>query len=299
MNSNLLISFSGGETSAYMTWWMLNFAKDKFKNIEVVFANTGQEHENTLIFVDKCDKELGFNTVWIEAVQHHGQKKSACHRIVSYNEADRVGAVYEDMIKKYGIPNQKFPSCTRDLKLNPIKSYAKSLGWGDNYTTAIGIRSDEVDRISVNAKKHKIIYPLIQMNPMTKPQINKWWDTQSFRLNITGYQGNCVWCWKKTFRKHYTLIEENPEYYDFPRRMEKTYGEIGPEFKKQFVHGYKRTFFRGNKSVDDLFHDYEKIKNSFEKFHDENRVYDSSLDIGGGCGESCEVFSDEMLSDIN
>lgn len=58
----LLISFSGGETSAYMTYSLLEQFKDWY-DIQVVFANTGEENEATLDFVNRCDKELGFNVV--------------------------------------------------------------------------------------------------------------------------------------------------------------------------------------------------------------------------------------------
>jgi hypothetical protein len=34
----------------------------------VVFANTGQEREETLEFVKQCDDHFGFGTVWIEGV---------------------------------------------------------------------------------------------------------------------------------------------------------------------------------------------------------------------------------------
>ena len=57
-------SFSGGRTSAYMTYWMLNEWKDRDKyEMIVVFANTGKEREETLDFVEKCDKAFGFNVV--------------------------------------------------------------------------------------------------------------------------------------------------------------------------------------------------------------------------------------------
>lgn len=294
MGNRLLISFSGGETSAYMTWWILNNWRARYDDILVVFANTGQENEQTLEFVRRCDDHFGFNTVWIEAVQHHGKRQSAGFRVVNYRMASRDGAPFEDAIRKYGIPNSKFKSCTRDLKQYPIEAYARSRGFeAGGYDTAIGIRIDEIDRMSAAAKQRRIIYPLITDNPMTKPRINSWWAAQPFRLELKGYQGNCKWCWKKSLRKHLTIISENPEHYDFPRRMEAQWGLVGPEFSKGVVEDYRRTFFRGNMSVTDLFAEYERKKDTFVPAHDEAAVFDPDFDIGAGCEESCEVFSDE------
>jgi hypothetical protein len=58
---------------------------------------------------------------------------------------------------------------------------------------------------------------------------------------------------------------------------------------------YRRTFFRERKSVDDLIRDYQGLKaaGQFEPYEDESKVFDYSLDVGGGCEESCEVYSDE------
>ena len=66
MKPKLAISFSGGRTSAVMT----KLCVEKFKDthdIAIIFANTGCEHENTLDFVNKCDKHFGWGVVWIEA----------------------------------------------------------------------------------------------------------------------------------------------------------------------------------------------------------------------------------------
>jgi hypothetical protein len=301
MKNRLLVSFSGGETSAYMTKWILDNWRSRYDEIVIVFANTGQENEETLEFVHKCDEHFGFSTVWIEAVQYMGERKSAGFNIVNYRTASRDGSPFEASIRKYGIPNQKFKDCTRNLKQKPIEAYAKSIGWKiGSYDLAIGIRVDEADRMSVSAGKRRIVYPLISDNPMTKPRINSWWQSQPFRLQLKGYQGNCKWCWKKSFRKHFTIISENPEHYEFPRRMESMYGHIGPEFLKDpeitgdpLPKGYKRTFFRGNLSVEDLFSEYEKKKDSFTPAHDESAVFDPDFDVGAGCEESCEVFSDE------
>lgn len=62
MKNNLVISFSGGRTSAYMTKYLLDNYAEKY-NFYVVFANTGQEHEKTLEFINNCDKHFNFNTV--------------------------------------------------------------------------------------------------------------------------------------------------------------------------------------------------------------------------------------------
>jgi hypothetical protein len=297
----LLVSFSGGETSAFMTNWILKNWRDCYDDILIVFANTGQENEATLEFVRECDDYFGFGTVWVEAVQYHGERKSAGFKVVDFQTASRDGTPFEDSIRKYGIPNQKFKDCTRNLKQKPIEAYARSIGWAlGSYDLAIGIRADEADRMSAAAHQRRIVYPLIKPHPTTKPQINTWWGAQLFRLRLKGYQGNCKWCWKKSMRKHLTIIAEAPESYEFPRRMEKNYGLVGPEFLKDpatrerpIGPDYRRTFFRGNMGVEDLFAEYERKKDAFVPAHDDAAVFDPDYDVGGACGESCEVFSDE------
>ncbi len=297
----LLISFSGGETSAYMTNWILQNWKNQYDEILVVFANTGQENEQTLEFVRCCDAHFGFGTVWIEAIQFHGARRAAGFKVVNFDTASRDGTPFEDAIKKYGIPNAKFKDCTRNLKQKPIEAYAKSCGWAlGSYDLAIGIRADEIDRMSAAAAQRRIVYPLISPHPMTKPKINSWWGVQPFRLQLRGYQGNCKWCWKKSLRKHLTIIDENPSAYDFPKRMERLYGKVGPEFLKDpttrrdpLPADYRRTFFRGNMSVEDLFVEYEKKKARFNRADDDASVFDPDFDVGAGCEESCEVFADE------
>lgn len=54
----LLISFSGGRTSAYMTKLIMDKQIKLLNDFKpfVVFANTGCEHPKTLEFVQKCDE---------------------------------------------------------------------------------------------------------------------------------------------------------------------------------------------------------------------------------------------------
>ena len=137
---HIAVSFSGGRTSGYMTKLILDNWRDRY-NIVVTFANTGMEHPKTLEFVHNCDKVFGFNTVWIESVPHPGERRSSTHNIVTYETASRNGDVFERVIQKYGIPNLKFPGCTRELKVRPMQSYLRSIG--------LSYRDWETDRKSV------------------------------------------------------------------------------------------------------------------------------------------------------
>ena len=142
MSDRLFISFSGGRTSAYMTQRLLA-KKPKSTKAVVLFANTGQEHEETLKFVERCDRHFGFNVKWVEAVVSPPSGMRTMHRVVDFASADREGKPYEEVIRKYGLANPDYPHCTRELKLHPMYSYIHDrLGWGKgSYDIAIGIRA--------------------------------------------------------------------------------------------------------------------------------------------------------------
>lgn len=222
----LFVSFSGGRTSAFMCWWLLKNMSHIY-NFIFVFANTGLEHEKTLEFVNECDKRFGLNLVWLEAVVHFGERKGCTHRIVTFETASRKGEPFELVIDKYGIPNKAYPHCNRELKLNPIFSFKRSLGFASNHKMAIGIRVDEIDRIGPKSKEHGCIHPLITLNPTTKAEIRHWWADQDFDLEVPEHLGNCVTCWKKSNRKLMTIAKQEPERFNFFRRMEKQYSTHG------------------------------------------------------------------------
>lgn len=292
MKPNLLVSFSGGETSAFMAQWINANWKDKFESIVYVFANTGEEDEETLNFVYKFSKHFGIEVVWLEASVQDGRSGTKAKE-VDYYTASRDGSPFEAVIAKYGIPNNTTPHCTRELKERPIKAFAKNcLGWKDYYT-AIGIRADEIDRMSETAKEKRLLYPLVSAMPMSKPAINRYWATMPFRLNLTEWQGNCKTCWKKSLRKLTEIAREDPKRFESFKRWEDKYGNYVPASR---AHNPKITlpvrFFRGNRSVSDIIKLSEELGKSLV---DGNRVYNEAvqyeLDLSGGpCGdESCEV----------
>lgn len=281
----LAISFSGGRTSAVMTKLLLEKHRDEYSEVKVTFCNTGQEHEATLQFVRDCDDHFGFNTVWLEAVVNPVHGKGIRHRIVDFETASRDGEPFEAVIKKYGIPNPALPQCTERLKVEVMLDYFRQWGQpGKAYKSAIGIRVDEADRMNLSGK---YIYPLVAQR-WTKRMVNDEVASWPFDLGIPNdAHGNCVWCWKKSFRKLYTLAISNPEYFDFPRRMEKEYGSVK-------ANDSDRTFFRGSRTANDILR--EAGETSFRPYTDDDIIYKEFqldwLDQGAACGDTCEIGAD-------
>lgn len=285
----LLISFSGGETSARMTKLIHDRLADAYDEVVTVLANTGEENEESLLFARQCDQAFGWGVVWVEADIDPRPGAGTKAKVVTFETADRSGKNFEAMIAKYGIPGPGFLHCTRELKERPITAYVRSLGWeAGSYDTAIGIRIDEIDRINPDAARRRFIYPLIKPFPHRKIDVNEFWAKQPFRLALKGYQGNCKWCWKKSLRKHLTIATETPEAFNFPERMEALYPTAGANPK-----GETKRFFRNRLTVADIRR--LAAEGNFEPAEDDARVYQTDLlsglelDVGGGCSESCEV----------
>ena len=149
----LWVSISGGRTSAYLAIKLQNEYSDRY-DLKFIYANTGQEHEETLLFLDRIDRKFSLNIVWLEAVINPISGKGTTHKIIRFETASRKGEPFEDMIKVYGIPNPSYPHCNRELKIRAMNSYVKSIGWQHEFR-AIGIRADEDNRACDNAGKER------------------------------------------------------------------------------------------------------------------------------------------------
>lgn len=303
MKKKLLISFSGGRTSAFMTWWLLNVWEDRHNwDIIVVFANTGLEAPGTLLFVKRCAHYWNINIIWVEAVPVQSPVRvtkkgktigggwwGVTHKIVDYFTASRAAELidgtfsptpFEEIIKHLGIPTTNAPFCSDQLKSKAIKSYMKSIGWRCYYT-AIGIRSDEVDRVGSNYVKERLIYPLISIRPTTKVDIINWWINKPFDLTIHEDEGNCINCWKKDMKRLVRNAKRNPLSFRWWQYITDKYGHIQTrksisKLKPPF------NFYRGNLSPNDIF----KLAGLDEDQLDELTKNEKL----NGCSESCEAF---------
>lgn len=223
-----VISFSGGRTSAYMLWRVLQSNNGLPDDAIVCFANTGKEDEETLRFVNNCEKKWNVPITWLEWIP-----ESPKFKIVDFETASRNGEPFEACIRHYKkLPNPAQRWCTGQLKIRTIHRYARSLGWDHHETDNndfIGIRADEPRR-AAKLPKNKI--PLFVDN-VTKETINKFWQEQDFDLNLKihfgeSLLGNCDLCFLKSMSKKINIVRENPEKAIWLAKMENLVTEINP-----------------------------------------------------------------------
>lgn len=249
----MIVSFSGGKTSAYMAY----LVKKSDPKSKFVFMNTGTEHAETYKFIRQCDAAFGLNVIWIETVVQHGQRKSSQYAQVTPETATYGTALFQEVVKKYGLMGPGFLHCTRELKINPFKAWRKANAKGE--TIAIGIRADEMDRVDPSYKKLNYCYPLLDLG-VTKREVEAFWAAQDFTLNLPEHLGNCVGCWKKSAKKLQKVVQDQPQALRDLLEVEAL--------------DTSRRMFRGRRTVQDVL---------------ENRKA-NELEDDAGCKESCEPF---------
>lgn len=294
MRQRLSISFSGGRSSAVMLH--LTYAREiERRPVVVTFANTGAEHPATLDFVRDVETHWNIPIVWIESEVNPIMGIGNKARVVTHETAARNGEPFEAAVAKHGVFNRTSPACTRELKTRPIGSYLRDvMGWElRSYSQALGIRADEADRINFDKlESGEIVYPLVDAG-YTKEMVGAYMKRQPFDLALPGdHYGNCVTCWKKSTRKLYTIAQDDPSWFDLFGRLEKNYGHIrhkGSAVKNDVA----LMFYRENRSAADIVREAHTLK--FERYSDTRQLsmWDLMLDVGGGCGDSCEIDTDE------
>lgn len=258
----LLLTFSFGRSSGAMCDLILQDPKYKDYEILIGLANTGWEHPDSLRFGKALTERWaawGHKVTWLEAVVHPG--RVACsHREVNFFSASRKGEPFIDVIRKYGIPNKGYPHCTRELKENVIKSWARSMGWADRtYVTAIGIRGDEPKRLKrgLSSNGQIKIYPLADWYPKTKQEILDYWSGWKHDLRIPEYQGNCVGCYRKSDKKLRQAYAADPSDFDFAIAMETAFGHVGSNKLRGKHVDTPRMFYRGEKSAYEIIQTFK------------------------------------------
>ena len=213
-----LISFSGGRTSGYMLWRILQAHGGTLPDdVVVTFANTGKEMPQTLDFVKACADRWGVHIEWLEyqANETPNQRWTA----VTYDNASRNGEPFKALIRaKQYLPNPVTRFCTIELKICPMKFFAQQvMGW-ETWTNVLGLRADEPSRVAKSRNNREVwdnALPLAVAG-ITKADIARFWSQQNFDLelpNINGKTalGNCDLCFLKSAATISAIMRANPD----------------------------------------------------------------------------------------
>lgn len=209
------ISFSGGRTSGYMLWRVLQANGGLPAEALVCFANTGKEDEATLAFVQECSERWAVPITWLEY-----QFEEPRFRVVDFDTASRNGEPFEALVaRRKFLPNVISRFCTVELKVRTMHRHLRSIGWTD-WESWLGIRADEPRRLARIAKndygKHEEKFAPLGVAGIGAKEVGDFWKAQPFDLglpNINGVtmHGNCDLCYLKPAAQVLSLIAEKPE----------------------------------------------------------------------------------------
>ena len=213
INEPTVISFSGGRTSAYMLWRVLQANNGLPEDAIVCFANTGKEEEATLEFIRDCEKNWGVRIHWLE--YRDAEQK---FEVVNFDNASRNGEPFEAIIRKRKmLPNTRARFCTVELKIRTVRRFLQSLGW-EEWDNMIGIRHDEQRRVIKMQPDHKAENPIMPLAKagVVKKDVLDFWAESNFDLKLPVINGetiggNCDLCFLKALPKITTLIAQKPE----------------------------------------------------------------------------------------
>jgi 3'-phosphoadenosine 5'-phosphosulfate sulfotransferase (PAPS reductase)/FAD synthetase len=215
-----VISFSGGRTSGYMLWRILQANGGTLPDgVVSVFANTGKEMPETLDFVKECSERWAVPITWVEYAGRN-EDGSKAHRIVTHETASRNGEPFLELIKDRSfLPNPVARFCTVELKIRTMHRYLRSIGFTE-WTSYIGLRADEQRRVAKIGNqdygKHETKEAPLARAGIAVAEVGQFWTAQPFDLmlpNMNGVtmHGNCDLCYLKGLNQKVTLIREKPE----------------------------------------------------------------------------------------
>ena len=232
-----VVSFSGGRTSGFMLWNILEAHGGKLpEDIKVVFCNTGLEHPETYNFINRL--EAWTPITWLEYCLDPEYKHS--FKIIDFESSSRDGSPFRELIFKNSykngkpmMPNSMMRICTAELKVRTMRRYLKSLGW-EEWDNCVGLRADEprrVAKIKYQSGDFSTITPMADAGH-DNFDVQLFWKNHQLDLKLplnSNIFGNCCGCFLKGVGKLEAIAREQPELLHWWRDIEK---ETGQTFKK-------------------------------------------------------------------
>jgi hypothetical protein len=225
------VSFSGGRTSGYMLWHILQANGGALPpDVLVVFCNTGKERPETLDFVERCSAEWGVPVTWLEyrftpGVREPG--KAAEREAQAAREARVRGRELRDrqpgngepfeavILARNMLPNPVSRFCTVEMKIRTTDRYLRSLGWRHwtNCHRVPGGRAAAGGPRPGTTNRHSREDPVAPLHAagVLAADVIAWWKAQPFDLGLESYEGNCDLCFLKGIGKVQRVMRDRPD----------------------------------------------------------------------------------------
>lgn len=205
-NEPAFAGISGGRTSAMMAALL-------DPKVELVFANTGREHIETLLFLKQLSEKLERRITWVEwrPPPFLGDRpKNFRFEVVNWHTAATKGEPFREWmvyINAYRAakgepmitPWARQRICTAYLKHKVIDHYIESLGI-ESHTRVIGLRADEPSRVRgimrEGSRTKTFTCPLAAAG-VEVSDVKSFWSGREWDLNLRDYEGNCTACFLK------------------------------------------------------------------------------------------------------
>lgn len=250
-----VINFSSGKTSAFLLWKCLQAGLDD--DVFVCIQNTSKEREESLKFAHEIETRWNIPLVWLERMPKaeintmlsngllgladndrlectDAQRETLrlmarrtlalCYRQVTYETAARDGSVFEQLINERGyVPNPVTRYCTTEMKTLTVERWMRSRGH-EHWTEVMGLRADEPARVArmrggAGRKYRDVVCPLAEAG-IVKADVDAFWRTQSFTLELRPWEGNCDLCHLKGISKTKRILRDRPDLADWWIRIE-------------------------------------------------------------------------------
>ena len=232
-----VVSFSGGRTSGYMLWRILQAHGGVLPDdVVVTFANTGREMPCTLDFIQACGANWNVPIAWLE--YRHGyvngsKRRTRWTEVVSHNSASRSGEPFDMLLEsKRIVPDRTRRFCTEQLKVLTIHRYLiAEMGW-KQWLNVVGFRADEGGRIESKRAREiaepdctTSVFPLADAGIQVL-DVMRFWMSQPFdlQLDADGDGGNCDGCFEFSSDKLGRMFRKYPDRMDWWPRTEARLG---------------------------------------------------------------------------
>lgn len=272
----IVVSFSGGRTSAYLC----GLIKKLHPDAVFVFMDTGAEHQKTYDFVRKCNDYFDLNLVCLKVVVSNKWREGVSYKVVGIDEIRPDLEAWRAMSLKYGLPYKGGEFCTDRMKTTPCKKYLEDKYGKGNFHIWLGMRIDEPKRI-----KPRIGFSyLADISDFEKQDVLDWWAKMPFDLQIKEHLGNCVFCIKKGINKVALAAKDEPELAEgFIKMINMDDVRIVPSRSTPNNAMYRESL--SLESIIDLYAEMPRdklaktVRSTFES---------------GSCSESCEAFAEQI-----